>query len=376
MAPVPPRIDPEVDARLKDLACDPALYPFRFDPLHRTILFLLADPALFRQASFLDERMVPTGSKGGWVSLDRIKAILASVSAADRAVRRPLHFIFHTSHCGSTLLSRLLDQDQRVLSLREPLPLRDLAVLFDDLDTDHALWSGGDFDSLVETFGALWSRAPARVEAVTVKATSATQRLAPALLSAWSGAKAIAISLKPEPHIATLLAGPNNLTDMKAWGRERMIRLVRLAGPAPSPLHTLSPGEWAAFTWAAERLTQRDWFADETLAPRLLDIDFDDLLAQPGAVMGRVFHHIGVTPDTDYLARIAQTPAISQYAKAPEHAYGPGLRAEVLRTARREQAVEIAKGLNWLERYAAGAPVLEKALNAEGFGREPSVLVP
>lgn len=43
------------------------------------------------------------------------------------APRAPLHWLFHIGHCGSTLVSRLLDLVPGILGLREPLPLLTLA---------------------------------------------------------------------------------------------------------------------------------------------------------------------------------------------------------------------------------------------------------
>ncbi len=76
----------------------------------------------YRAASFLDDRILGPATRGGWLPLDRV--LEAARHAADL---RPLHFIFHTGHVGSTLVSRLLDETGAVLSLREPLPLRTLA---------------------------------------------------------------------------------------------------------------------------------------------------------------------------------------------------------------------------------------------------------
>src|SRR3546814_19085261 len=42
--------------------------------------------------------------------------------------RPPLHWLFHIGHCGSTLISRLLDVLPGLLGLREPLPLLELAM--------------------------------------------------------------------------------------------------------------------------------------------------------------------------------------------------------------------------------------------------------
>ena len=43
---------------------------------------------------------------------------------------------------------------------------------------------------------------------------------------------------------------------------------------------------------------------------------------------------------------------LARYSKAPEFAYTPDVRAELLRDSRRRNGDEIRKGLAWLERLA------------------------
>ena len=63
---------------------------------------------------------------------------------------RPLHFIFHTGHVGSTLVSRLLDETGAVLSLREPSPLRTLAETSDALHLPESRIGQARFDELLD----------------------------------------------------------------------------------------------------------------------------------------------------------------------------------------------------------------------------------
>ena len=54
------------------------------------------------------------------------------------------------------------------------------------------------------------------------------------------------------------------------------------------------------------------------------------------------------------------SPVLTRYSKAPEYAYTPEVRAQILREARRDHRDEIRKGLAWLERLArANAAVAE-----------------
>ncbi len=336
------------------------LYPFRLDLVQQAILFVRVDPAAMRAAPFLDERLLTPQSEGRWFALQQALAQLSPQALAASALA-PIHFLFHISHCGSTLLSRMVDEATDAFGLREPLPLRDLAEAHDLLGRPEARLAPEAFDQILGAFVTLWRRTPKPADgraspAVTVKATSSAQRLARPLLRLAPQARAVTLYLSAESHIATLLGGPNNIFDMRAWGPERMTRLAAIAGPPPSPFHALSPGELAALTWAAERVWQKKLHADPALASRLVDVDFEHLLAEPAQTLEAVCRHFGLEPDPAYLARLPDAPVMRAYAKAPEHAYSAELRAQVLAEARREQAGEIAKGLDWLKAYAATAP--------------------
>ena len=60
------------------------------------------------------------------------------------------------------------------------------------------------------------------------------------------------------------------------------------------------------------------------------------------------------------------SPLFGRYSKGPEHAYDANLRRQVLDQARAEHAQELAKGLAWLERAGAEAPVVAEALAVAG----------
>lgn len=322
------------------------LYPFKIDLARGRVLQIEMDFAAFRAASFLDDRILTSTTRGGWVALQGLPE-----SAATSADSRPLHFIFHTGHVGSTLVSRLLDETGRVLSLREPLPLRTLAAAQDALQgrsPDGApLLTQAQLDALIALFLRLWSRGYAATEAVILKATSSTARLAPALLTAAPDSKAIYLNLRAEPYLATLLAGENSPIDLRGHAPERLGRLAA-QGLSPLPrLESLSLGELAALSWLAETLTQREVLA--RYPARVLAIDFDAFLADVPGHLQRIRAHFAVPQDPAFLARAAQSPVLTRYSKAPEHPYDPALRAAVLQDSRRAHRDEILKGLRLLE---------------------------
>ena len=125
------------------LAASPDVYLQKVDLARDAALLVQLNESAYRAASFLDDRILAPDVKGGWASL---RSVLDAAQTLGE--RKPLHFIFHTGHVGSTLLSRLLDESGCVLSLREPLPLRSLADAHDTLELPESLLSRRDFDAL------------------------------------------------------------------------------------------------------------------------------------------------------------------------------------------------------------------------------------
>ena len=336
---------PATNDLLANLPDSPDSYPQKLDLVRGCILQVGLGEQTYREASFLDDRVVGPGIRGAWLPIER-------VAAAARPGRnlRPLHYILHTGHVGSTLVSRLLDETGNVLSLREPLPLRTLAEAHDALGRPDSLLSPSQFELLLETLLSLWSRGYAATRCVVVKATSSAARLAPQLLQRRAGSRAIYLSLQAEPYLATLLAGQNSPVDLRGHGSERMRRLCsRVAAPL-APLHALSLGELAAMSWLAESLTRREIIGQ--FPDRVLAVDFDAFLGDIPAWMGRIVRHFGLPADDSWLAQLGSSPVLGRYSKAPEHEYGPAVRSQVLAEARRNHREQIARGLGWLERLA------------------------
>jgi hypothetical protein len=169
------------------------------------------------------------------------------------------------------------------------------------------------------------------------------------------------MNLRAEPYLATLLAGQNSPTDLRGHGPERMRRLQSFVTAPLAPLHTLSIGELAAMSWLAESWTQRE--AVKRFAGRVIALDFDQFLSTVADSMGRILRHFELSDDARYLSEVGRSPVLTRYSKAPEHAYTPNIRAEVLRDSRRHNMEEIRKGMDWLERQAQSDSAVAEIVN-------------
>jgi len=342
---------------LAALPASPDAYPHKLDFVRAAVLIVRLDAIAYRAASFLDDRILGPATAGGWFPM---QGIIERSRMVSRPV--PLHFIFHTGHVGSTLVSRLLDEAGGVLPLREPLPLRSLAEAHDVLGHPDSLLSPAEFAGVRDMCLRLWARAYDTTRCVVLKATSSAGRLAVPLLGACPAARGVYLNVGAEPYLATLLAGENSAVDLRGHGPERMRRLQSCVGPVATPLHALSIGELAAMSWLAETLTQHD--SVRRLAARVMSVDFDRFLADVEGHTGRILAHFGIPADPDRISAIAHSTVLTRYSKAPEHAYSSALRAQVLEDSRARNRQEIRKGREWLERLARSSDVVASVAGA------------
>jgi len=318
----------------------------KIDPIRNAALVVRFSRSGYNQASFLDDRNFTAQTQRAWIPFAQLHSALAGIRDS-----KPVHFIFHAGHVGSTLLSRLIEDGGGTLHIREPLPLRTLAEMSDQLGEAESLWSEAEFDLALAAQLKLWSRGYPGIRACVVKATSTAARLGVRLLGAVPSARAVYLNLAAEPYLAALLAGENSPLDLRGHAVERAHRLKRLLAAPPPPLHTLSLGELAAMAWLTERWTQKRTL--EAHGERVLSLDFDELLADIAGTVARAAQHLRLDLAPAYLAALPKHPLLARYAKATEHAYSPALRAEILAQSRARNAGEIRRGLAWLERVAA-----------------------
>ncbi len=328
------------------LPASPDAYVQNVDLVRGLVLAARIDAATYRAASFLDDRILGHAVQGAWIAGGEATAAARQVHAP-----RPLHFIFHTGHVGSTLVSRLLDATGSVLGLREPLPLRILAESHALLGAPESLLGDEQFATLLEMMLRFWSRGYDWTRAVIVKATSSAGSAAVPILAARPEARAIYLNLAPEPYLAALLAGANSAIDLRGHAPGRMRRLVARGLAAPAPLHRMSLGELAALGWFVETAARDE--AVRRFPERALAIDFDRFLADVGGAMSRICLHFGLEPPANFLTTIGEHVTLRCYSKAPERSFTPGERERILAESRRTHRDEIMRGMGWLERMAA-----------------------
>jgi len=336
-----------------DSLSSPDLYPLTFEPDTERTRLVGFDEARYREASFLDERILPVAGAEQWVDWP-------SLHAATAGLIGECDFIFHTGHVGSTLLSRLLGQSATVFSLREPAILRTLARAQLRGDAPERL------EDWTATVLKLWARVYRPEQKTLLKATSFTAEMAPLLMRLNPSASAILMLVAPQVYLAGILAGDNSRQESKANALMRLARLHRRIGAQPWRLEAMSEGELAAMSWLSEVAALAA--VAKAFPGRVLWLDFEGFLARPAAGLTACLSRLhGQVSETE-VAAMARSPDLTRYSKAPEHAYDADLRRRVLAQARAEHGLEINKGLDWLDAAMNAHPALAEAVHQAAAG--------
>jgi hypothetical protein len=328
----------------EDIARDARWLAQALDPAAGEVRLIAMDRDSYRAASFLDDRMLQQPVDAQVVGWPEVEAALGE------DMRRDARWIFHIGHVGSTLVSRLLGELDKVLAIREPRLLRDVALVPPDIR-----------ESYVVPVAKLMSRTFAEDEAACVKATSFVSEIAPRLVP--PGERALFMFATPRNYIASILAGENSVKELRMLAVSRAERLGRRVS-ALGPAH--GDAGLAAIAWACE-MTALEASTDQMTDRQIEWADFDRMLSDMPAALRKVADHFAFTADRVKLAAIATGPLMKRYSKALEYDYSPGLRRELIAEAEHQHGPQIQSALAMLRSAAEKSALLARALSrAEG----------
>lgn len=315
----------------------------------------------YLRAAFLDERALAHRPVRG---LDTTLADIEQALSNAHAEQPPLHWLFHVGHCGSTLISRLLDVLPGLLGLREPLPLLELAMRSIEPAAPTGRVSQQTFEhELALTLNVL-RRGFADTRSILVKPTSVVALLGPELLSRLPQSRAIGLSMKLRPWLAIMLRDPALRHGMRHQAPVRIAAWHRLTGEGALRIHALDDAQLLSMSWLVQQLQWRALRAEHALAGRLLAIDFDDFLADPRSHLLTLAQHLGYAADPVALAPQRCAELLARYAKDPAQRFDADTRRHEIDTATRRFADDIARGMAWAQDALArtGADELHAAL--------------
>lgn len=320
----------------------PRWFPQSMDPTRQWVRMMLFTEEDYRRAPFLDARGLRDGMVQGAVAWRQ----LADLSQPDH--RCDAHWMFHISHVGSTLLSRLLGECGNALCLREPLILRTLV--------DGAR---SETNERLPVMRRLFSRCFRESQHAIVKATSSLSELAAPLLGpANHGGKALFISTSPRNFIVGRLS--RDQSELAQRAPERIARLKRRLPKLDPTKATATKARLAAMTWACEA-SSMEAAMERIEADRWLLLNFSTFLEDAAANLANVARHFDLAVDSTQVDAIVNGPLMRRNAKGNSPlAMTTERRLDEEETSVRERA-SISDALGWLEGLRASSGLVDRA---------------
>lgn len=265
-------------------------------------------------------------------------------------VAGPIHFLFHSAYCCSTLLAAAFDIPGVAMGLKEPVLLNDI------IGWRHRGAAGPQVARVLDEGLRLLARPFAPGEAVVVKPSNIVNPLIPAILSMRPQARALLLHAPLEPYLASIA---RKGMWGRLWVRDLFGKLMReglLAplGIAPDQYLGLTDIQVAAAGWLAQ---QAQFQALAQRSPdRVATLDSETLVARPAECLAALAGLFGLTLGAERIARIVAGPVFARDAKDGA-AFAPGQRARMARDGLNHHADEVEKVAHWARTVAAQAGI-------------------
>jgi hypothetical protein len=268
----------------------------------------------------------------------------------------PLHFLFHSAFCGSTLLTSALDRPGMSMGLSEPVLLNDVVGfrLRGAPGAAVARVADASLRLLGRPFGA--------GEAVIVKPSNLVNPLAELLLALQERAQAVFLFAPLETFLISVV---RKGLPCRLWVRELLEGYLRTAyvdlGFESGDYFRQTDLQIAAVGW----LAQHAHFARLSAKlghERIATLDADRMTADPASALAAVTAHYGLQASSQDLAEIVAGPAFNQHSKSGQ-AFTVADREAEYAMARSAHGEEIDLVLEWAGRVAENAGVEMAAPN-------------
>jgi hypothetical protein len=280
---------------------NPAFFPHRYVEGQDAILFLPIDRNLHRQCTFATDEYLPKSLQKTMIAVNDLTAIGTTGG--------PIHFIFHSAYCCSTMLARAFDIPGLSMGLKEPQILNDMLGW---------MRRGASQQTVLPRLQMalnLLSRPYGESEAVIVKPSNLINPLSMMMLS-----------LRPESR-AILLYAPlddylRSIAKKQMWGRlwvrellnGRIVDQTVVGGLSTPELMGLTDLQVAALGWLSDlRLfqeLQRRFDKD-----RIMAIDSRTLLDDKINALQRSMDHFRLPRNPEAIAAIIDGPAFLNDSK-------------------------------------------------------------
>lgn len=326
-----------------DVVRDPLWLADRYDPEHDAFHFRHVNRDQHRAATFLTAEYL--GEAVEPIVIRRADAMAA------KPQQGPIHFIFHSAFCCSTLLARAMDLPGLAMGLKEPLILNDIVG-----------WRqrGGDPQMIAQVLDdslSLLARPFEAAESVIIKPSNLLNSLAPAILQLRPKAKALVLRA-PLPVFLKSVA-KKGITG-RLWVRDLLIKQLRDnfidLGFENEDYLGLTDLQAAAVGWLAQQALFENMI-DQFKDTRIRCLDSESLLDEPRLGIAALASFFDIELDEPALHGVLSSSVFTNNSKTGE-LYSRAERKLSYDNAAQAHSDEISKVIIWTEAVAKNVDVL------------------
>jgi hypothetical protein len=296
-----------VNNDLQSVTSDPQWLPSHWDRSAGTFDFVRIPREKHGDLTFLTDEYF------GAAQLPTTKVSVAELLGAGPPEPPAPHFIFHSAFCCSTLVARALDVPGAAMALKEPQLLNELA------DSARAKGLSAEVFRLAVR---LLSRPSAAGERLVIKPSNVVNVLAPALMNANAGSRAVFL-YAPLPRFLSSLAGKG------LWGRRWARRLfMQLLGDtglqfgfADAERFELSDLQIAALSWLMHHAQGAALLRQ--FPSRIVTLDSEMFLAKRAEALEAIAGHFQLGIDRAQAELIASGPVFATHSKELGRKFDP-----------------------------------------------------
>jgi len=311
----------------------------RHDETNDRIRFVRVERSFHRQVPFITDPYLGPGRETMELPVSQCLGLPAD---------SPVHFVFHSAFCGSTLLIGAMDHQGHAMGLSEPQLLNDIVGYKRRNGPLQAVARAGDAAL------RLLARPFAPGEAVVIKPSNVVNSLAQLLLGLRPDARAVFLYAPLGTFLASVA---HKGLHCRVWARELLEGLLVDGLIDPVGLDTaacfrLSDLQAAAIGWLAQH--RLFGLLAERFAGRLAFVDADDLLSNPYATVTAVNRHFGLTVPDETVRAMIDGPLFRKHSKSGAN-YSAEQRDADYRRVREVVGPEIDMVTEWAGAVASQA---------------------
>jgi hypothetical protein len=339
-----------------NLLDNPGLFADRFDFGDGTLHFCRMNKKTYAESPWLDQRKL---SVDGKCYRQPINAMLQYVNETRHPARQRL-YIFHTSHCCSTLLARCLNALPGYFALKEPVILRQLSELQRSRFYPELL-SNGKWNELLRFVTVMLSRTFTDSDLALIKATSTCNNLMDQLLADDSSARGIFLYANIRDFLISMF-------------KEEVRLRIYLEDYYPlfvEDMRQLNAGDWqetdnlsiprkVALMWVARVKSYTRCIEGQSGDCPLVSLDCSAFLAKPAETIRKISDHFHRAVDSDQIDSVVNGPLLKREAKFGRRAYSKQTRIAEAEHVYAQFKAEIDEGIHWAGQWFADPSYLER----------------